>query len=117
MLGKINVFQPLEPPQIIQFAARNEDETDRSETRNFIDFQRILASEINPNSDGKESVLGRYANHPELSQPRSFWTIYLAIHMIRSGIYIYIYIDLLLVALIISVGCSEGHVTRRLQQA
>ena len=52
----------------------------------------------------------------ETSQPWSFWIIYLVTHMIRSGLSIYLSIDLLLVALIISTGFSESHVARRLQQ-
>ena len=73
--------------------------------------------EIDPKSDVERSLfydameIARASS--EISQARSFWTIYLVTHMITSGLSI----DLLLVALIISVGCSEGHVTRRLQQA
>ena len=75
-----------------------------------------MASEIDLKSDAEQSL---FCDAMELtrkssgvSQPRSFWTIYRVTHMIRSGLSI----DLLLVALIISTGFSEGRAARRSMQ-
>ena len=113
LLGKIKVFQLWGPPEIIKFAARNEDV---KQTAPKLEISTIFGA-FWPLKSTRKAMQNRvcFATLCNSPAPRR--------KSARAGafglsIWLFIWlglVDLLLVALIIRVGCSEGHVTRRLQ--